>query len=101
MVALLEGGYNLAATAASTEAMLRGLMGMELDALAMPVQASAAALAVIAKVVRVHQLHWECLRKAAGYTEAMLDGVWPHREAGDLARLAGQRATATHQARLP
>ena len=53
MAVLLEGGYNLSATAASTEACLRVLLGQRPAALPFEDRApSAAGLAVIQQVIR-------------------------------------------------
>lgn len=63
LAVLLEGGYNLSATAAATEACLRVLLGQRPPALPFEDRApSASGLAVIQHVVRTQAQYWSCLR---------------------------------------
>ena len=62
LAVLLEGGYNLSATAAATEACLRVLLGKRPPALPFEDRApSASGLAVIQHVIRT-QVHQACLQ---------------------------------------
>ncbi|KAL3136994.1 hypothetical protein ABBQ32_006589 [Trebouxia sp. C0010 RCD-2024] len=63
LAVLLEGGYNLSATAAATEACLRVLLGQRPPVLPFEDRApSASGLAVIQHVVRTQAQYWSCLR---------------------------------------
>ncbi|KAL0054472.1 hypothetical protein WJX82_009324 [Trebouxia sp. C0006] len=62
MAVLLEGGYNLSATAAATEACLRVLLGERPAALPFQDRApSASGMAVIQNVIRTQAKYWRCL----------------------------------------
>lgn len=64
LAVLLEGGYNLSATAAATEACLRVLLGERPPALPFEDRApSASGLAVIQHVIRI-QVHQAYLQPA-------------------------------------
>ncbi|KAL0025680.1 hypothetical protein WJX77_003831 [Trebouxia sp. C0004] len=62
MTVLLEGGYNLSATAAATEACLRVLLGERPAALPFQDRApSTSGMAVIQKVICTQAKYWRCL----------------------------------------
>eukprot|EP00891_Asterochloris_glomerata_P007510 jgi/Astpho2/7510/Aster-02076 len=63
LVVLLEGGYNLSITAASTEACMRVLLGQRAPRLPEHRRTpSLAGMAVIQHVVRVQARYWKCLQ---------------------------------------
>ncbi|KAF5828661.1 hypothetical protein DUNSADRAFT_17277 [Dunaliella salina] len=61
---VLEGGYNLRATAAATEASLRALLGEQPPALPGPKQPTMAGVQAIRKALQVQSAHWGCARTA-------------------------------------
>jgi len=65
-VALLEGGYNLIATAAATEATLRVLMGERPPPLPPGRQPSATGMAAIAQAIRIQSSYWTMLGGMVG-----------------------------------
>lgn len=73
LAVLLEGGYNLSATAAATEACLRVLLGERAPALPFEDRApSASGLAVIQHVIRT-QVQQSCLLLAlSAYLHAFI-----------------------------
>jgi len=61
---VLEGGYNLRATAAATEASLRALLGEQPPALPGPKQPTMAGLRAIRTALQVQSAYWGCARTA-------------------------------------
>uniref|UniRef100_A0A1D2A3D2 Histone deacetylase domain-containing protein n=1 Tax=Auxenochlorella protothecoides TaxID=3075 RepID=A0A1D2A3D2_AUXPR len=64
-VAVLEGGYNLRATAACTEACARVLLGERAPRPRRGAGASPAAWAAVADAARAHASHWACMASLA------------------------------------
>ena len=58
---LLEGGYNLAATARGVEACVRALLGEAPAPLPRPLAPTAVGLGAIARAAAVHSRYWRCL----------------------------------------
>ncbi|GBF97132.1 histone deacetylase [Raphidocelis subcapitata] len=77
LVLLLEGGYNLTATALSVEACMRALLGEAPPPLPRPLAPTAVGLAGVARALAVHARYWRCLgpplsrRGSAGVLQPM------------------------------
>lgn len=75
LAVLLEGGYNLQATAAGCEAVLRVLLGQKVPVFSRPAVPSTAGLMAIQQVIKtqvcVRQLHGPCAQSSRG--------SWPFR----------------------
>lgn len=82
MVLMLEGGYNLSATAQSTEACLKVLLGEQPSALdSRPV--SLMAKAAIVEVMRHHSAFWRCLPDLPAWHDHDTAGMMRHPSAGN------------------
>lgn len=64
-VAILEGGYNLSATAAATEATLRVLLGERPPPVPLGEGPTSAGMAAVAQAARVQSRYWSTLRGVA------------------------------------
>ncbi len=64
IVLLLEGGYNLAATASATEACLRVLLGQSAPPLPGVNEPTHAGVRAVADALCVHRHYWPCVRAA-------------------------------------
>ncbi|CAK0772037.1 hypothetical protein CVIRNUC_003922 [Coccomyxa viridis] len=62
LAVLLEGGYNLRATAAGCEAVLRVLLGQKVPAFSRPAVPSTPGLMAIQQVIRTQAKYWKCMR---------------------------------------
>lgn len=72
-VALLEGGYNLIATAAATEATLRVLLGERPPSLPAGHGATPAGMSAVAQAVRIQSRYWPCLQSLVGAFSRFLE----------------------------
>jgi len=98
VVALLEGGYNLSATAASATACLRGLLGDAPPALSARQRPKLSTEAALRLVLQHQAPHWPCV--AAPAHAAAVDAHFAALHLG-AQRLAGEAATPKKEAPTP